>query len=986
MDTIEQKNILLVEDDAVTATAQQHQLINLGYQCLIALTGEAAIEMVSQDDTIELVLMDLDLGSGMSGVETAQNLLKIRTLPIVFLSAHTGPPFATMTQKIDSYGYIVKGSDKTVLEASLNMAFRLRDSLCREQEHRQSLEKNIKELQQTIEQLEVTNKELKESELRLLEKENRLRESESRFRRLFNESPLGIFIHDGEGIIYDINETLSDQLGYQKEEIVGKNISTFHRQTPEVFSNMRLAFAQLQQNGSNYLTIKMEHKSGREILGHVFVSEIFIEGKKLYQGMFYDVSEERDLRDSLRKAEFNYKKLIERAPIGIVTVDAQANIKMTNDSFAFMLGYSVDDLLGKNIADITLEEEMQEELIRIKSLAPQRNSLIDFEKNYIHRNGRLIPSRVIGNIIYDEKDAQSYHTFAFVMDLSKQKDYEFKLKSARDALAKELLFKDELMSSLPVPVLMKDRSGRYLGCNPAFTKFTGFTSEFLKGKTAFDVWPDEIAHIYKEKDDLIFKEKNSIVYETRVLDADKMVREIIMYKSVFHNANHEVAGLIGTFLDITPIKEAEKNLRLAKDLAERASEAKSEFLANMSHEIRTPMNSIIGMTDLALMTTNLGEQNDYLTTVKESALHLMQVISDILDISKIESGKLELEYKSFSLPKTLHSLMRMFRFEAEKKQLGLGLEIDPNLPEWILGDEVRLRQVLVNLLGNALKFTPKGRIDILAERIHEGSLEILHTDVQLSNAENMSNVFEVTSMRSTAQNATNHRKKRRKQAVVRISVRDTGIGISRFKQKNIFNVFQQAEKSTSRKFGGSGLGLSISRKLIEAMGGSIVLQSKLGKGSIFSFYLPVTIEKQRKEVEIVNQELPKINQGLRILLVDDNLVNIKLGETILKKLGHQVEVAQNGQEAIAVLQEEKFHLVLMDVEMPVMNGLEATQKIRNSECCPDQKDIPIIAMTAHALEEMKEKITQIGMNGFITKPIDVSSLQKHINAILGEMQ
>ncbi len=403
------------------------------------------------------------------------------------------------------------------------------------------------------------------------------------------------------------------------------------------------------------------------------------------------------------------------------------------------------------------------------------------------------------------------------------------------------------------------------------------------------------------------------------------------------------------------VERREKQLLIAMqetDLSrlkeKEANEAKSEFLANMSHEIRTPMNAIIGMADLALMTSDENELHRYLSIVKSSSNHLLLVVNDILDFSKIESGNLLLEQREFHLNNIFYSIEKIYQFEIHKKGLILTFDISNDLPISIVADELRIRQILINLISNSLKFTEKGEIKIRASLKKEINVEPEFSAVE-------------------------------------ISVSDTGCGIPEEKQNIIFSKFQQSDMSITRKFGGTGLGLSIVKDLVRLMDGDIIVKSEPGKGSEFILWLKVKTGgsmQDIKKVEEIPHEKISDKRQLRILLVEDNMVNIILGVTVLEKLSNIVSVARNGVEAMDLLSKNEYDLILMDIEMPVMDGIEATKRIRNGECGEEKKNINIVAMTAHAVAEIKQQGMDAGMNDYITKPIDITKIQERIDKLI----
>jgi CheY-like chemotaxis protein len=392
--------------------------------------------------------------------------------------------------------------------------------------------------------------------------------------------------------------------------------------------------------------------------------------------------------------------------------------------------------------------------------------------------------------------------------------------------------------------------------------------------------------------------------------------------------------------DVTDIKQRETNLIESNRALRAATEAKSEFLANMSHEIRTPLNGVIGITELLLDSNLSDEQREYLNLLQSSAENLVTIISDILDFSKVEAGKLDIENVSFDLEGILGEVHRTLEISAKEKGLMLSRSFSGEMNTKYLGDPGRVKQVLTNLVNNAIKFTSSG---LVSTAVTTKALENNHTEV-------------------------------------RVEVSDTGVGISAETLSRLFSPFTQADNSTTRKFGGTGLGLSISKRLVELMGGQVGVESEVGKGSKFWFSLVLenAPSESVKKIEWASTPIDVSRQSMKILVAEDNALNERITIEMLARLGLQADTVQNGKAAIQALQEKHYDLVLMDCHMPEMDGYEASNLIRSS-ALGQKGDVTIIALTANAMKGDREKCLAAGMDDYVTKPVKIEELEKAIS-------
>jgi PAS domain S-box-containing protein len=655
------------------------------------------------------------------------------------------------------------------------------------------------------------------------------------------------------------------------------------------------------------------------------------------------------LEDEVIKRTFDLERLsmvASKTMNGVVITNSQGLTEWVNEGFTRMTGYSFDEIKDKKPGNLLLGPDSDEETVqRIRQALNNKESFSEILLNY-HKSGGKYWVKIDCEPITDDHGVLTGF-MAIETDVTEKYEADRVLRASKEQL--NLVIEGSGYGLWDWSV----QAGT-VEFNERWAEIIGYSLEDLTPLN-IKTWkkyahPDDLKKSNKKIKEHFKNKSKFYESEARMKHKDgNWIWVLDRGKVVEWDEDDQPLRMTGTRLDITERKLAEEALyhqtTLSKKLAEEAeaaSKSKSLFLANMSHEIRTPMNGVIGMSDLLLDTPLNSGQKEHAQIIKTSATSLLTILNDILDFSKIEAGKLQLENISFDVWRLLNDFSKMMEFPMSSKGLNLNLEISQETKQWYLGDPVRLRQVMTNLVGNAIKFTEKGYVKISCS---------INSNSELS--------FEIE---------------------------DSGIGIDKEKQEKLFTHFTQADSSTTRRYGGTGLGLAISQQLVELMGGKITIDSTLNKGSIFRFSLnlPESTNSINALTPVTLTDSQFTDKG-KILLVEDNKVNQKVACGSLGKMGLNVEIANNGKEALEKLSDETYTLILMDCQMPIMDGYETTKAIRSGKYSIDP-DITIIAMTANAMGGDREHCLSVGMNDYISKPMSRANLYKTLSKYLSSLK
>jgi PAS domain S-box-containing protein len=749
---------------------------------------------------------------------------------------------------------------------------------------------------------------------------------ESRYARSLIEASLDPLVTISiEGKITDMNEALANITGITREELTGTDFFHYFTEPQKAREVYQEVFAKGSVADS---PLTLRHKAGK-LTDVLFNGSVYKDDQGIVLGV---VIVARDVTAQTLLSKYSLS-LIEASLDPLVTISTAGKITDMNQATVNITGIDREKLTGTDFFDYFTEPQKAREVYQ-EVFA--KGSVADSPLTLRHIDGKLIDVLFNGSVYKDDRG----NVLGVVI-------------VARDVTAQKLAsqYARSLIEASLDPLFTISPAGKITDMNNASVNITGIPREKLIGTDFFEYFtePEKAREGYQE----VFAK--GFVTDYPLTIRDHKLTDVLFNGSVYKDEQGNVLGIVVVARDITDQKriatelteakvfaelateiaeEAKSKAETATGIAEDAVKAKQQFLSNMSHEIRTPMNAIIGFTKVVLKTELSIKQKEYLNAIKISGDALIVLINDILDLAKVDAGKMTFEQTPFKMAASISAMLHLFETKIQEKNLQLVKEYDNKIPHVLVGDPVRLHQIILNLVSNAVKFTTEGKIVVSANLLEEDDEKV----------------------------------------IIEFAVSDTGIGIARNKMDNIFENFQQASSGTSRLYGGTGLGLAIVKQLVEAQGGSILVKSRIKEGSMFSFKLSFLKTKAEADSGISIIELDQEIKNIKVLVVEDIALNQLLMKTLLDDFGFERDIASNGKIAIEKLQHKSYDIILMDLQMPEMNGFEATDYIRNKL----NSKIPIIALTADVTTVDLAKCKAVGMNDYIAKPVDERVLYNKI--------
>ncbi|HBF87347.1 MAG TPA: hypothetical protein DDX39_01805 [Bacteroidales bacterium] len=747
--------------------------------------------------------------------------------------------------------------------------------------------------------------------------------------KLFSTKTIeGIVVLQDYKVVYT-NYKLPEILGFTREEVINSDFASVIYVEDIPIVQERYEKRITGENPINQYYIRLVHKNSSLKWVLLRSSYILWNEKPAVLAILTDITDQKETEDKLHEIDSRYKMLYNSLTDILMYFDTQKILLSANEQA--LIFFQKTDVLGKNISELFSPDFAKKLNERVDSIFINQKCFEQEDQVSIHSKAYWFSSTY--NPIFD-KNKNIIGIQIIARNITKR-------KIAEKQLEKNYQFLNTLIDTIPFPIFKKDIEGKYVMCNEALAKFFNKPINEIIGKTIYDLVEKEYADRYNLKDLEISKSQKKQFYEETIKTYKNEIRNILFYKSVICDENGEIDGLIGVMVDITNQKDSEKELVMSKNKAEESDKLKSSFLANMSHEIRTPMNGIIGFAELLKDEyIQHDTRKEYLSYINSCSENLLNLIDEIIDISKIEAGQITITKLDFVLDNLLNELYLFY--SEEKNKIGKNnINITLNKAftnKAIYTDPNRLKQVLINLINNSLKFTEQGSIEFGYEINNENQF-----------------VF---------------------------YVKDTGKGISEEKQELIFNRFYQVENTSKQTIKGAGLGLSISKSLIEILGGKIWLTSQQGIGTTFYFTIPSKlIEVQQK----INPSLAK-SIGLsfdwsknKVLIVEDDDINFILLNEALKKTKVKIERAADGVQAIDLINKNSYDIIILDIQLPLLDGFAVLEYIKTS------KNItPVFIQTAYAMADEKNKCIAAGCNEYLSKPIKINKLYELMNLYLNQ--
>ncbi|WP_018477927.1 PAS domain-containing hybrid sensor histidine kinase/response regulator [Pontibacter roseus] len=760
-----------------------------------------------------------------------------------------------------------------------------------------------------------------------------VKEKNDFIRLVLDTSPSLIYVRDGKGHFKLANQECAALFGLTPERMIDSNTSEIHTIQQEV-----AFFNAIDQHVIKYgKEVKVQERftlpSGSVVWFNTIKKPLVTsDGQVHVLGISTNITEQRSARKRLERSEELHRLLSENSRDLICLHDPDGTYLYVSRAAEEMLGYKPDELVGTSPYEIVHPQDSQNVLVNGHERTIQTRNNIIIQHRLRHKNGTYVWMETSIRPIMDSSGE--------VMKLQSASRDITDRRLSEDALKNSEKKYRDLIKYSQAYICTHDMEGRILAVNPYLMQMLGYTEQEIVGKELKNFFP--LLHRQHFPAYLEQIQTNRVVDGVLCILNKQKEERYLYYQNYKVSEEGQEAYVIGIAQDITDRMQTERELKKAKEAAEESARVKENFLANMSHEIRTPLNGILGMAGLLNKTPLKEDQQNYLKIINQSADNLLVVINDILDIAKIESGKLELESIPFHVDETVQAAFQTLRYKAEEKEIALVLG-DQQLGHTVLeGDPYRLNQILLNLLNNAIKFTDEGSVTLSARTLEETSSTL----------------------------------------TIEFAVTDTGIGVPEDKKDFIFEGFTQAYSSTTRKYGGTGLGLSICKNLVERQGGDIWVENNPTGGSTFKFML--TYPKSSKTLPEATEQTAIDFRSLgevRVLLAEDNEVNVFLAKAIMEDWGFKLDVAVNGQEAVELVNQHTYDIILMDIQMPELSGIDATHIIREHQ---DERiaQLPIIALTANALKGDAEKYLNAGMNDYVSKPFEEEVLFSKIAALL----